>query len=107
MIEVIDPSKDYYVIGTYWRLRDGEMAFGSDVVKVLFRDRVLVHIIPRGRTSVYFRSYQVYNTVLQFEIQAKVGSDRWVKVSPPDYYLKEYEEIVKEIKFRMLRYGPS
>jgi hypothetical protein len=106
-IEIVDPTKDYYVMQTYWRLRDGQMAIGSDTIGVLFRDRVKVHIIPRGRTSVYFRSYQIYNTVLEFEVQASMGLGNWVKVTPPKDYLEEYHAIVKEIKLRMLKYGPS
>ncbi len=106
-IEILDPAKDYYVIQTFWRLRDGQMAFGSDTVWVLFRDRVLIHIIPRGRSSFYFRGYQVYNTVLQFEFQVKMGQENWVRIEPPKEYLNEYETIIKEIKRRMLRYGPS
>jgi len=107
MIEIVDPSKDYYVLQTYWRMGDGQMAFGSDTVWVLFRDRVLIHIIPRGRSSFYFRGYQVYNTVLQFEFQMKSGSGSWVKANPPGDYLEQYETIIKEIKRRMLRYGVS
>jgi hypothetical protein len=106
-IEILDPTKDYYVIQTFWRLRDGQMAFGSDTVWALFRDRVLMHIIPRGRSSFYFRGYQVYNTVLQFEFQVQMGQGNWVKATPPKEYISEYETIIKEIKRRMLRYGPS
>ncbi len=106
-LEIVDPTKDYYVIQTYWRIRDGQIPFGSDTVVALFRDRVLIHIVPRGRSSFYFRGYQVYNTVFHFEFQVKMGSNNWVKFSPPEYYLREYSEIVKELKMRMLRYGPS
>lgn len=106
-LEIVDPTKDYYVVQTYWRIRDGQIPFGSDTVTALFRDRVLIHIVPRGRSSFYFRTYQVYNTVLQFEFQVKMGANNWVKFSPPRDYLMEYSEIVKELKMRMLRYGPS
>ncbi len=106
-IEIVDPIKDYYVLQTYWRMGDGKMAVGSDTLWVSVRDRVLIHIIPRGRSSFYFRGYQVYNTVLQFEFQMSSGSGVWVKATPPKDYLDEYEMIIKEIKRRMLRYGTS
>lgn len=106
-LEIVDPIKDYYVIRSYWRIRDGQLAFGEDTVEALFRDRVFVHIIPRGRSSFYFRTYQVYNTVFQFEFQVRTESGNWVKFSPPEYYLNEYMEILKELRLRMLRYGSS
>jgi len=106
-LEIVDPTKDYYVVQTYWRVRDGQIPFGSDTVEALFRDRVLVHVVPRGRSSFYFRTYQVYNIVFQFEFQVKMGANNWVKFSPPKDYLKEYSDIIKELKIRMLKYGPS
>lgn len=106
-LEIVDPMRDYYVIQTYWRVRNGQLSFGEDTVDALFRDRVLIHIVPRGRSSFYFRTYQVYNTVFQFEFQVKMGSGNWVKFSPPEDYLREYTAIIKELKIRMLRYGPS
>lgn len=106
-LEIVDPMKDYYVIQTYWRVRDGQLAVGVDTVGALFRDRVLIHIVPRGRSSFYFRTYQVYNTIFQFEFQVRMGAGNWVKFSPPENYLKEYSAIIKELKMRMLKYGPS
>lgn len=106
-LEIVDPMRDYYVMQTYWRVRNGQLAFGEDTVDALFRDRVLIHIVPRGRSSFYFRTYQVYNTILQFEFQVKMGPSNWVKFSPPEDYLREYMSIVKDLKIRMLRYGPS
>ncbi len=103
-IEYADTTRNRSAVQTYWRMSKTMVPLGANNEEAWLRDRAVLNISPRGRSTVYQRAYLMVNATLQFEVEQRVGSSTWQRIPPPPERLKLYESIVKEIRNRMLKY---
>lgn len=104
LIEFDDPQRDWATVQTVWRTHPKAMETDSGMMMV--RDRALLHISHRGRSSIIYNAYPMVNATLQFETQTqRLGNDTWVDIPPPKQLAAQYRMLVKDIRNRMLKYG--
>ena len=101
-IEYSDPNRNRAAIQTQWRINQMFAVEEGETLKVLVRDRALLHISPRGKSSIY-NPYQMVNATLEFEFEIR-RNDLWEKANPPKRFIDQYLSIVRDIRNRMLRY---
>ena len=102
IIESSDLRRDRGALQTFWRTNEGLTA-GHDTERVVLRDRVFLHITPRGKSSIQYNMYLMVNATLEFEVQINKGGS-WVDIAPFKEFEDQYKSIVRDIRNRMLRY---
>lgn len=102
IIESSDLRRDRGALQTFWRTNEGRTAV-NDSERVVLRDRVFLHISPRGKSSIQYNTYQMVNATIEFEVQMNRGGS-WVDVKPFKEFEDQYKAIVRDIRNRMLRY---
>lgn len=104
-IEYTDLNRERAALQTYWRTTTQTVVHDTAVRQIVLRDRAILHIAPRGRSTVVTNVYLMVNATLEFELQAqKEQGGAWEPVSPPQEYTQLYASIVKDIRNRMLKY---
>ncbi len=104
-IEYVDLSRERAALQTYWRTTTRTVIHDTVVRQVVLRDRAILHITPRGRSTVVTNVYWMVNATLEFELQAQQEQGgAWEPTPPPQPYLQLYSSIVKDIRNRMLKY---
>ena len=102
ILESSDLRRDRGALQTFWRTNEGLMA-AQDTEKVILRDRAILHISPRGKSSIQYNMYLMVNATLEFEVQINKGGS-WVDIVPFKEFEDQYKSIVRDIRNRMLRY---
>jgi hypothetical protein len=103
VLESSDERRDRGALQTFWRTNYGTARIDSSK-EIPIRDRVFLHISPRGKSSIQYNVYQMVNATIQFEIQMREG-DAWVDIVPLKEYEEQYKAIVRDIRNRMLRHS--
>lgn len=104
-IEYTDLNRDRSAMQTYWRTVHQDASPNEKTIPVWIRDRAILHISPRGRSTIQQNVYLMVNATLQFEIQMRLDSeDEWNSITPTKEYKDQYAAIIKDIRNRMLRY---
>lgn len=104
-IEYSDLNRDRAALQTYWRTTTQTVVRDTVVRQVVLRDRAILHITPRGRSTVVTNVYLMVNATLEFELQAQnEDGGAWEPVAPAPQYTQLYTSIVKDIRNRMLKY---
>lgn len=104
-IEYSDLNRERAALQTYWRTTTQTVVHDTVVRQVVLRDRAILHITPRGRSTVVTNVYLMVNATLEFELQAQnENGGAWEPVSPPQRFTQLYASIVKDIRNRMLKY---
>jgi hypothetical protein len=104
-IEYSDLNRDRAALQTQWRTTSETVIQDTAIRRISIRDRAILHITPRGRSTVVTNVYLMVNATLEFEVQARTGKEgAWETISPPPHYQQQYRSIVKDIRNRMLKY---
>jgi hypothetical protein len=104
LIEYDDPQRDRSTVQTQWRVH--ATGFETDSGMAVVRDRALLHISRRGRSSIFYNVYPMVIATIEFETQQKSKEgDSWLDISPPKQLVRQYKVMVKDIRTRMLKYG--
>ncbi len=99
LIEYTDARKDYSALVTEWRRVDTGLDDPELQEAIQTRDRALLHMSPRG-----YQGDRVSLVVskLQFEVQLKMADDDvWNTIDAPKDLVREYKQIVNEIRRRL------
>jgi hypothetical protein len=102
-IELNDPTRQHGSLQTQWRQIVQPVMVADR--PMIARDRALLHLSRRGRSSVVYNVYFMVNAAIEFEFQSKEeGTNTWSPAKPPPEMLEQYAAIVKDIRNRMLKY---
>jgi len=104
-IEYSDDRRNQAALMTYWRMAS-QTVFDDSAAKTMWvRDRAILHITPRGRSTVVQNAYLMVNATLEFDVQRRVGDEgAWERIIPAPASAKFYSSMVKDIRTRMLKY---
>lgn len=103
-IEHVDAGRNQSALRTHWR---PVLSTPSDTLDraIWIRDRALLHISPRGKSTIMKDVYQMVIAKLQFEVEMKTGErGDWIVIFPVESFRDHYASIVKDIRNRMLKY---
>jgi hypothetical protein len=104
VIEYTDFNRDRAALQTFWRPSSASPADAPFIGTLRVRDRAILHIAPRGRSTIHQNVYLMVNASLQFEVEQQDANGRWVAVPPSSTLRALFESIVKDVRNRMLKY---
>lgn len=103
LLEINDPQTNRRSIQSSWRTQELRDSSLNNTIQI--RDRAILNITPRGKSSVYVNVYAMVNAEIEFEIEKKSSREsQWKKGAPTKEMEDHYKKLVRDIRNRMLRY---